>query len=216
MARGDPELAPVRNAPGGRQCPWSGMALAARPVVLPNPGAAPAEKATGVTRRASFCVLDCSRKGDEVVPLKRLCWPILMILPLGATAADVYRSVDENGVVVYSDRPTGQTELIEIVTTVPGPRAAATTQPSDDESDESDESAATTPFGAEIPREATPEEIASDRARNCEYARQMVTTYSQSRRLFREGADGEREYLTGAEIDEARSRAESNVATWCD
>jgi hypothetical protein len=171
------------------------------------------EKATRVTRQASFCMLDSSWNGDEVVPLKRLCCAILMFLPCGAFAADVYRSVDENGIVVYSDRPTDKTELISVDTGAAARRSAPESQAA---SDESDESASATPFAAEIPREATPEEIASDRARNCEYARQMMTTYSQSHRLFREGANGEREYLSAAEIDEARSRAESNVATWCD
>jgi hypothetical protein len=158
-------------------------------------------------------MLDLPWKGDEVVLLKRVCWAILMILPCGAFAAEVYRSVDENGVVVYSDRPTDKTELIEVDTGVDARRSASESQAANDESDDS---APNTPFAAEIPREATPEEIAADRARNCEYARQMMTTYSQSHRLFRDGANGEREYLSAAEIDEARSRAESNVATWCD
>jgi hypothetical protein len=136
-----------------------------------------------------------------------------MILPLGASATDIYRSVDENGIVVYSDRPTDRTELVQINTSVPD---SPTTAASRANGEESDDSASNTPLVAEIPREATPEEIASDRARNCELARQMVEAYSQAHRLFREGADGEREYLTAAEIDEARSKADSNVATWCD
>lgn len=144
--------------------------------------------------------------------MKRLSWLILLILPLGAFAADVYRSVDENGQVVFSDRPTATAEVVEIRSTIPGagpvsrPRVSA----------ESEDSEPDSPLGAEIPREATPDEIASDRARNCQYAQEMMTTYSQSHRLFREDANGEREYLSAAEIDEARSRAESNVATWCD
>lgn len=176
-------------------------------------GAGWPEKATWVTRMASFCVLDSPCTGDEVIPLKRLSWSILIILPLGASAADVYRSVDENGVVVYSDRPTDQTELIQINTAVPGARPTTAPQAN---GEESDDSALNSPLGAEIPREGTPEEIASDRARNCAAATQMVTTYTQSRRLFRQNADGEREYLTGAEIDEAIARAESDAATWCD
>jgi hypothetical protein len=121
--------------------------------------------------------------------------------------------VDENGNVVYSDRPTEQTELVRINTSVPGARPTTAAQT---RNEGANDAASNAPFGAEIPREGTPEEIASDRARNCELAQQMVTTYTQSRRLFRQGADGEREYLTGAEIDEAIAKAESNVATWCD
>lgn len=136
-----------------------------------------------------------------------------MILPLGAFAAEVYRTVDENGLIVYSDRPSEMAERLEVATTVASAplTAAASPDSSDEQESESD-----LPPGAEIPREATPEEIASDRARNCEYARQMLETYSVSRRLFTTGADGERVYLSGEEIDQERATAESNVATWCD
>lgn len=145
--------------------------------------------------------------------MKRFSWSILMILPLGALAADVYRSIDENGQIIYSDRPSDTAELVAVSRSVSISQQSAAAQA--DNSDE-DESESDLPPGAEIPREGTPEEIASDRARNCEYARQMAETYSNSRRLFTTGADGERVYLSGTEIDERRATAESNVATWCD
>lgn len=145
--------------------------------------------------------------------MKRIFWAILMILPLGAFGAEIYRSIDENGLVVYSDIPTESAELVAVETRNISTTAASASSSDDSDSEESDEDM---PAGALIPREGTPEEIAADRARNCEYARQMQETYSVSHRLFREGADGEREYLSDAEIDEARSRAESNVASWCD
>lgn len=143
--------------------------------------------------------------------MKRLFWSMLLILPCGAFAAEVYRSIDENGQVVYSDRPTAAAEVVEINTSVPGSQTAVGTPADDDESDNSD-----SPLMAEVPREATPEEVAADRERNCAVAQEMMTAYSQSHRLFREDANGEREYLSAEEIDEARARAESNVASWCD
>lgn len=143
--------------------------------------------------------------------MKRLFWSILLILPLGAFAAEVYRSVDENGQVVFSDRPTAAAEVLQINTSVPGGQTPAGTPASNDESDDSDST-----IMVEVPREATPEEIAADRERNCAASQEMMTAYSQSHRLFRENANGEREYLSAEEIDEARARAESNVASWCD
>lgn len=147
--------------------------------------------------------------------MKRLAWSILLVLPIGASA-DIYRSVDENGLVVYSDLPTGSAERIA-VRTAAGRTAAAQASPAAEGSEESSEEAGDdSPIFAEVPREPTPEEIAEDRARNCEYSRQMLETYSTSHRLYRQGADGERQYLSDDEIDAARAKAESNVAAWCD
>lgn len=142
--------------------------------------------------------------------MKRLVWSILIVLPFGALADDIYRSVDENGVVVYSDRPTGDSEVITVVASVTRTVRPAAPAASDELSRDNQE------VFAEVPREATPEELAAERAQNCEIARQRATVYSQSQRLFRTDAAGERIYLTDAEIDEARSTAEADVAAWCD
>jgi len=146
--------------------------------------------------------------------MTRLAWSIALFFPLGAFAGDVYRSVDENGVVVYSDQPSADSELVTIAVSLASAPARQTSRPADDRAD--DDAPASSPLAAEIPRESTPEEIAADRARNCEYARQMQQTYSVSHRLYRTGPDGEREYLTDAELTAARTKAESDVAAWCD
>lgn len=148
--------------------------------------------------------------------MRQLAWSILLLLPSGVFAADIYRSVDENGRTVFSDRP-GESDAVERieVSTAAGRTAQAGAAGTDDASGETEADESESALGAQIPRESTPEEIASDRARNCEYARQMQETYSTAHRLYRTGSDGEREYLSDAEIDAARSRAQSNVAEWC-
>lgn len=144
--------------------------------------------------------------------MKRIVWSILLVIPVGAVAADVYRSVDANGVVTYSDLPTTQSERVTIVasragsTTTPRSEAAGRTQ---------NETAGDSPLVAEIPREPTADELAADRERNCGYARQKLETFSQSHRLFRNGPDGERIYLSDDELTAARVKAESDVAEWC-
>lgn len=148
--------------------------------------------------------------------MKQLAWAIALMLPLAASADEVYRSVDANGQVVYSDRPSAETTTERVAVNAPRPtstasgRAVAARPAADEESGSED------PVQALIPREPTPEEIAADRVRNCDYARQMQSAYSQAHRLFRENADGEREYLSDAEITAARDKAESDVAAWCD
>ena len=144
--------------------------------------------------------------------MKRLSWSILLVIPFGAFAADVYKSVDANGVVVYSDLPRDGAERVTVRTT-PGSSPSASSRASSQADGKPAED--NSPLGAEIPRESTPDEIAADRARNCEYARQKLQTYSNSHRLYRNGADGERVYLSDDEITEARAKAETDVAEWC-
>jgi hypothetical protein len=150
-----------------------------------------------------------------VQTLKQLIWSILAILPFGAFADDVYVSVGADGQIVYSDRPTGsdQEEVIQIRTRGQAPAAQPATaenaaaQPARPSAGES--------LVAELPRASTPEELAADRVRNCEVARQKIETYSTAHRLYRELADGEREYLSAEELTEARTKAEADVAAWC-
>jgi hypothetical protein len=126
-------------------------------------------------------------------------------------AADVYRSIDENGNVVYRDRPDG--ELITVVAPRPATPAPARPSPGPE-----------MPAGAtgsrEITTETDPERrrvepSADERAEKCTQARERVQRYNVSHRLYRTGADGEREYLNDAEIDEATARAAADVDNWC-
>ena len=124
--------------------------------------------------------------------------------------AEVFRSVDEDGNVAYSDRPVGENaESIVITTNAPivPPPSAARAQPATASPEETVERQR---------RESTPEERAADRAANCAIARERNERYAISRRMFRELPDGEREYLSDAQIDEAKARAAADVEEWCD
>lgn len=148
--------------------------------------------------------------------MKHLLASLTVILAPGVFAAEVYRSVDENGMVTYSDVPTGapDTEVVDVGSggrPVSAPAAASSTEAS-----ETQEGAFSNPVAAQIPREATPEELAADRARNCQYARQMDETYSTAHRLYSNGPEGERVYLSDDEITAKRNQAKADVATWCD
>ncbi|NNC65115.1 MAG: DUF4124 domain-containing protein [Gammaproteobacteria bacterium] len=139
----------------------------------------------------------------------------ISIITLGLLAAsalhgaEVFRYVDENGNVAYSDRPVGQNAESIVITTIAPvvpPRTTAAAQPNENP-DESVQREA---------REPTPEERAEDRAVNCTIARERMERYAISRRLYRPLPDGEREYLSDAEIDEARAGAAADVEEWCD
>ena len=147
--------------------------------------------------------------------MARFVWVVLLsCLGAAASAAEVYRSVDAEGNVTYSDRPSGESaESIFIATRrpssvpTPAPRqAAADTEPTTGEAGEVQRER----------REPTPEERAEDRARNCAIAREREERYAISHRLYRETPDGEREYLSDAELTEARTQATADVQEWCD
>lgn len=132
----------------------------------------------------------------------------LAALPLGA--AEVYKSVDENGNVVYSDRPDSAGQELIVVNTTPAPsNPTPIARPRSQGGDEADAE------GAEQPRRELVEPTAEERAERCAVARDRVARYSVAHRLYRTGADGEREYLNDAQIDEARARAASDVDNWC-
>jgi hypothetical protein len=125
-----------------------------------------------------------------------------------AFAAEVYRSVDSQGNVVYSDRPEDGAIPVTIRTArvsapVRAPRAA------------DDAQAANEPSEATV-QAAEAAQTAEDRAANCTAARERNERYSVSHRLYRVGSNGEREYLSDAEIDTARNEAVTAIARWCD
>ena len=49
----------------------------------------------------------------------------------------------------------------------------------------------------------------------CKEAQDRYQRYIESRRLFRETADGKRQYLTDKELTEARARAKQAVDEYC-
>ena len=139
---------------------------------------------------------------------------LLSLLIAGqVSATTVYRTVDENGNVQYSDRPDGgETQQL----TIRAPRAAssAPTRTAAASAPAQDEAApAGGPTKQQLAEEAARK--AERRAENCEIARDRLERYAISHRLYRPLPNGEREYLSDAEIDEARAKAEADVKEWC-
>lgn len=140
----------------------------------------------------------------------------LTIAVAPSAAADVYRTVDAQGNVAYSDRPEdGSSVRVAVAVTAPAARAAARTpsaQPGDQRQANQQDAG---PDEATIAA-AEAAQRAEDRAANCEIARQRNEKYATSHRLYRVGEDGERVYFTDAETTQARTNAQAEVARWCD
>lgn len=136
-----------------------------------------------------------------------------MAFVFGAAFADevVYRSVAEDGTVIYSDRPIEGATPVTLDVPNAALRAAAggntaRRDPGGERGGARDEPE---------PREPADDELAEQRERNCEIATERVERYNAANRLYRTLENGEREYLDDDEIDEARAQAEADVETWC-
>jgi Domain of unknown function (DUF4124) len=139
---------------------------------------------------------------------------LLALLGTAAWGADIYRSTGPDGTVSYSDRPQGENSVF--VSSI-GPhvaaRAPAATEPPP----------ASGPAAAPVQAPGTPTapagpsaaELKAQRQKNCDIARETQERYTLSRRLFRNNAAGEREYLSDEEVAQARAKAAADVKDWC-
>ena len=144
----------------------------------------------------------------------------IAVIPLALVAAnlcasEVYRSVAPDGTVIYSDRPSGpNAEPIFVAAQRPSrspiPSTPAGSSPS------AAEAAAEEPAEYDDAEASRVErELAEQRERNCAIARARQQNYNAANRLYRQLPNGERQYLSDAEIDEARAQAAADVEAWC-
>jgi hypothetical protein len=132
---------------------------------------------------------------------------ILVWLPLSAALADVFRSVDAQGHVQYSDTPTPGAQLMRMdnrrvpIPSTPsapasnGPRSTTLAQSGDQVHQQLEQEAAT---------RAVQAETAQTRADQCKKATDIYNQSVQARRIYTTGADGERQFLSDDEADKAR------------
>ena len=141
---------------------------------------------------------------------------IALTLSGGAVANEIYKLTDEEGNVHYRDRPTGAPSEVRLGISynrtdkgvvqqqqVARVETQAARQEQRNAADEADRVAA-----AEAAAEA-------GRQKQCDSYRASLERYAQSRRLYREGADGERTYLDEDEMTQARKRLEDHIAKNC-
>jgi hypothetical protein len=143
---------------------------------------------------------------------------VAMLLSGGAQASDVYKTADSKGQPVYTDRPatlpaqrldvrTQSTDEVEVQQRYDEQMksyAAAEKARSDQSTDAADKTSAD-------------ELSATAKTRRCQEARERYDSYMNSRRLYEPGeGDGERRYLSDAEMDDARAKAKLQVDTYCD
>ena len=144
----------------------------------------------------------------------------ILVLVAAPALADVYKWIDAQGAIHYTDRPPpADAKLVSVESgggshsqrPPPAPAPAAVTP--------------TSPGAAPLPP-PTPEQsarlkksvdadVAGARAEQCKGAQERYQKYVGSRRIFREGASKERVYLSDAEADQERVNARREVEELC-
>jgi hypothetical protein len=155
---------------------------------------------------------------------------ILTWLPLSAALADVFRSVDAQGHVQYSDTPTPGAELVRINGQHAPIRSApvTTSTSSSARSTSSTSSAASKPASLaqsgdqvhqqleqEAAARAVQNDVARTRADQCKKAQDAYNDSVQARRIYKTGADGSQEFLTDDEAVSARLANKLEMDTAC-
>ncbi len=128
-----------------------------------------------------------------------LCCCLLLALPVSAN--EIYRWVDENGVVHYTDRPREGAERLTIRTASPSTPARTVSAPRGKQ--------------GELMAEPDADQTAEIRAANCTSARERLARLQRAPRLYREGEDGARLYLDDDERTLVLAEAQELVESWC-
>jgi hypothetical protein len=135
-----------------------------------------------------------------------------------ANAGDVYKYVDERGVTMYTDKPFPGAVLVSSGNPRPQETAAR--------SQAASQAAANAHLAASNQRIADKQadsrlaatvakDVEASRAERCKKAREVYTVSVNSHQLYRETANGEREYLTDEELTKQRLDAAKAVETIC-
>jgi hypothetical protein len=135
-----------------------------------------------------------------------------------AHAGDVYKYVDERGVTLYTDKPIPGAVLVSTGSQRP-PEVAQRTYAASQAATNSQLNASNQRIAESQDNSRVASNVAKDleasRADRCKKARETYDKSISSLRMYRTGKDGEREYLSDAELAQQRMDAAKAVEAIC-
>jgi Domain of unknown function (DUF4124) len=152
---------------------------------------------------------------------------LLMSLAITAAQADVYRSVDAQGQVHYSDTPTPGAELVHVQrggggiafnsTTAAAKSSGAATASSTPAKASTSGNAGPPqdPLAKQAAEKAVQQDVEQTRADQCTKAKSDYEAAVAARRIYKAGTDGERQYLTDEEAEQQRVNLHQAMDTAC-
>jgi hypothetical protein len=140
---------------------------------------------------------------------------LIMLLPVGATMADVYRSVDAQGHVQYSDTPTPGAELIHTQRLGINATASGASNAPVPGSPAPPKISAPPPIQDPVAQKAVQQDVAQSHEDQCKKATADYEQSVQARRIYKTGANGEREYLSDADVEQQRLSLHQAMESLC-
>lgn len=134
-----------------------------------------------------------------------------------AAAETVYKWVDTSGQVHYTDRPPTESgaKLIGVFERDVLLEAEEEAVAADTPSEVYDAGPALEESQGDQTAAAVQRDVEQVRSEQCKQAQERYRHYVESQRLYRETADGKRQYLTDAELSAARIEARKAVDDLC-
>lgn len=140
---------------------------------------------------------------------------VTLALTGAAAASDIYRWVDADGNVHYGDKPVGAQSERLAIESKPTDQARVAAQAQARVEARAQKREAEAAAAAAGPSEEEQQAQAEERRKACEQSRANMQRMVTSRRLYREGENGEREYLNEAEMQATRQRVEKEINEYC-
>jgi hypothetical protein len=130
--------------------------------------------------------------------------------------ADVYRFVDAQGRIQYTDRWVPGSELIKSGDhSRPNAEAAAAQRAAEQTKLAVSSDRIAAQQSQQNAADAVRKDVAASRNEQCKQAKERYEKSIQARRIYKVGKDGEREYLTDQQADEQRLQARVDMQNAC-
>jgi hypothetical protein len=142
--------------------------------------------------------------------MKRLLLFAVLLAWSGMASAVVYKWVDAQGKVQYGDRPPDgvKAEVVELLIShnyATAPHASTSATGADGKPAPTDASE----------KAKVAQDVQQTRDKQCADAQDRYKKLIESRRLYKEGTNGERQYLTSDQIDQERLNAKREIDETC-
>jgi len=140
----------------------------------------------------------------------------LLVIGVSAEAGEVYKEKDAKGNTVYTDRPEALPAERLNVKTQQTDTVEARKRHDDEMKGYADKDSASADAKAAAAKAKAGQPTEEDLTKRCQDAKARYDTYMKAQRLYEPGAaEGERRYLSDAELDAAREFARKSMDAAC-
>jgi hypothetical protein len=142
---------------------------------------------------------------------------LLISLLISTAHADVYRYVDKDGTVKYTDKPELlPAELLAKIKSQRTDNSAVADRVAADLKARDDAAKAQANEDKQAAEKKNAEQVtAADKANRCTQARGRYESITTTGRVYTLNDKGERVYMDDNQLDQARKSAKEQVDTWC-